>query len=135
MNKVLSEEEIEKILKKLRPQPYSYYWSAVVGLMAYAGLRDNEVIELLCKDIDLKAGLIRVSSNDDDQNNREIPISTELRIILEKAPQSRSQYRFPNIEANSKQWFKKSFNVELKKRLPKDIEGDDLSNSFQSVNL
>ena len=90
--------------------------------MAYAGLRDDEVIELLCKDIDLKEGLIKVNSSEEDDKNREIPISQELRIILEKAPQSRSQYRFPNIEANSKQWFKKSFIVELKKRLPKGLK-------------
>jgi integrase len=131
MNKILSAKEIEGILIKVRPLPNSYYWSAVIAIMAYAGLSDEEVIELLSEDVDLKARLIKVRSSNDSAKGRTVQISEDLFIILEKCPSSRSEYLLPNIEANSKKWFAKSFDLELKKRLPKNVSANDLSDSFQ----
>ena len=130
MTKILSLDEIETILMKVRPLPSSYYWSAVIGIMAYAGLTENEVIELLSEDVDLKAGKITVKSVDDPSIQRQIQISEKLYPILEKHPKSKSEYLFPNIGANSKKWFASSFEAELKKRLPKDLEPRSLSESY-----
>ena len=74
--------------------------------MAYTGLDD---IELLSEDIDLKTGLIKINSIE----NSEIPISESVLIILEKYPESSSKYRFPNMEANSKKCYERSFEFEL----------------------
>jgi integrase len=130
MKKILSIKEIEGILKRVRPLPSSYYWSAVIGVMAYAGLRDIEVIELLSKDVDLKAGFITVNSIEDPAKQRQVQISEKLSIILKKYPSSGSKYLFPNIGANSKKWYESSFEVELKKRLPNGLEPINLSDSF-----
>lgn len=130
MTKTLSIEEIEAILKRVRPLPSSYYWSAVIGIMAYAGLRGIEVIELLSEDVDLKAGFIKVNSLEDPAQQRQIQISEKLLIILENHPSSSSKYLFPNIGANSKKWYESSFETELKKRLPNDLKSISLSDSF-----
>lgn len=130
MTKTLSIEEIESILKRVRPLPSSYYWSAVIGIMAYAGLRGIEVIELLSEDVDLEAGFIKVNSIEDPAKQRQIQISEKLFIILKKCPSSSSKYLFPNIGANSKKWYESSFELELKKRLPNDLEPINLSDSF-----
>ena len=133
MNKTLSIKEIEAVLKQLRKQPYSYYWSAVIGVMVYAGLQESEVIELLSEDVDLKAGLITVRSSEKSANDRQVQISDVLLPLLENAPTSRSEYLFPNIEANSKQWYASSFTLELKKRLPSNLKPSNLSDSFGTL--
>lgn len=130
VNKILSSEEIEDILIDLRPLPSSYYWSSVVGVMAYAGLQDREVIELLTEDVDLKAGFISVKSSEDPAKNRQIKISEELEIILKKHPRNKSKLFFPNIQANMKPWYESSFEKELNQRLPHHVHSVDLSNSF-----
>jgi integrase len=134
MTKVLSSEEIEAILKRVRPLPSSYYWSAVIAIMAYAGLRDIEVIELLSEDVDLETGLITVNSTEDSAQQRQIQISKKLLSILEDHPSSSSKYLFPNIGANSKKWYESSFEMELKKRLPNGLEPINLSDSFGPFN-
>jgi integrase len=133
MNKILSLEEIEALLVQVRPLPNSYYWSAVLGVMAYAGLSEDEVIELLSEDVDLEAGFIQVRGLDNAADDRQVKISAELLTILEMAPRSRSQYLFPNPDANSKKWYKSSFDLELKKRLPEDLSASSLSHSFGTL--
>ena len=130
MTKILSIEEIEAILKRVRPLPSSYYWSAVIGIMAYAGLREIEVIELLSEDVDLEGGFINVSSSENADEHRQIQISGQLLPLLERKASNTSKYYFPNIQANGKKWYESSFEKELKKRLPQALEPINLSDSF-----
>ena len=130
MTKILSIEEIEAILKRVRPLPSSYYWSAVIGIMAYAGLRGIEVIELLSEDVDLDAEFINVNSIEDPAKQRKIQISEKLLFILLDYGGSNSKYLFPNIGANSKKWYEDSFEKELKKRLPNDLKSISLNDTF-----
>ena len=133
MSKILSFHEIELILIQARPLPSSYYWSAVIGTMAYAGLRDVEIIALLAEDVDLAAGLIKVRSIENASEFREVPITPKLLYILQLHPYNASEYLFSNIQANGKKWYKSSFDTELKKRLPNDVEANDLTDSFSSL--
>jgi integrase len=98
--------------------------------MAYAGLAETEVIELLLEDLNFQDDLISVSSSENPASTRQIPISEELLALLERRPTNSSKYLFPNIQANSKPWYPSSFNSELQKRLPEDIKPSDLTNSF-----
>ena len=130
MKKTLSEQEIEGILRRVRPMPLSYYWSAVIGVMAYAGLSDLEVIELLNEDLDLTGRVITVTSPEDVTVQRAVAISDELFEILENHTSDKSDYLFSNIQANGKKWFKSSFDRELAQRLPRDLEASQLTDSY-----
>jgi integrase len=132
MSRILTTKEMEAMLKQTKAFPSGHYWNAVIGVMAYAGLEEREVIELLLEDVDLGNGLIRVRSIEDSGNARKVQISENLLALLERRPANNSNYVFPNIQANAKPWFKSSFDSELQKRLPEGVKPVDLINSFGS---
>lgn len=133
MSKTLSMKELDAVIKQTRAFPSCHHWNAVIGVMALAGLKEVEVIELLSKDLDLRAGSISVRSLENPDDTRKIQISEKLLALLDRMPGNNSDYFFPNIQANNKKWYESSFSRELQKRLPEDLKPSDLSNSFGNL--
>lgn len=87
--RAISSSEIDAILK-VSPEP----WRLVIALAAFAGLRVGEVRALRWIDVDLEAGLVfvrrssgrGVTSTPKSGDEREVPISDRLRVILAAVP-------------------------------------------------
>ena len=79
--KVLSEEDIEKLISKPSAKaPTGIRNKAIIATLAYAGLRAMEVVSLKVSDVDLKESWIHIKGRKTD--DRDIPISPKLELYL-----------------------------------------------------
>jgi len=79
--KILSEEDIQKLISQPSAKaPTGIRNKAIIGTLAYAGLRAMELINLRVSDIDLKEGWIHVKGG--KSGDRDIPISPKLEPYL-----------------------------------------------------
>lgn len=79
--KVLSEEDIEKLIPQPSAKaPTSIRNKAIIGTLAYGGLRAMELINLKVSDINLKESWIHVKGG--KTGDRDIPISPKLEPYL-----------------------------------------------------
>jgi site-specific recombinase XerD len=79
--KVLSEEDIEKLISQPSTKaPTGIRNKAIIGTLAYAGLRAMELINLKVSDVDLKESWIHIK--DGKTGDRDIPISPKLEPYL-----------------------------------------------------
>jgi len=79
--KVLSEKDIEKLISQPSAKaPTGVRNKAIIGTLAYAGLRAMELINLRVSDIDLKESWIHIKGG--KTGDRDIPISPKLEPYL-----------------------------------------------------
>jgi len=79
--KVLSEEDIEKLISKPSAKaPTGVRNKAIIGTLAYAGLRTMELVSLKVSDVDLKEKWIHIKGG--KTGDRDIPISPKLEPYL-----------------------------------------------------
>ena len=79
--KVLSEEDIEKLISKPSAKaPTGVRNKAIIGTLAYAGLRAMELVNLRVSDINLKESWIHIKGG--KTGDRDIPISPKLEPYL-----------------------------------------------------
>ncbi len=79
--KVLSEEDIEKLISQPSAKaPTGIRNKAIIGTLAYAGLRATELINLKVSDIDLKESWIHIKGG--KTGDRDVPISPKLEPYL-----------------------------------------------------
>ena len=74
---VPTKEEVEKIINSINDTKMKL----VIGLMSYAGLRINEVINLLEKDVDFKKNILIVRSTK-NHTDRACPINAQLKRLF-----------------------------------------------------
>ena len=77
----LSREEIEALLEVANDSQSLY-----LQLMLFAGLRPNEALRLLWKDVNLKDGYIEVLSDNKLKRGRRVPMHSRLQSIFETVP-------------------------------------------------
>jgi len=79
--KVLSEKDIEKLISQPSAKaPTGVRNKAIIGTLAYAGLRAMELINLRVSDVDLKESWIHIKGG--KTGDRDIPISPKLEPYL-----------------------------------------------------
>ena len=79
--KVLSEKDIEKLISKPSAKaPTGVRNKAIIGTLAYAGLRAMELVNLKVSDINLKESWIHIKGG--KTGDRDIPISPKLEPYL-----------------------------------------------------
>ena len=79
--KVLSEEDIEKVISQPSAKtPIDIRNKAIIGTLAYAGLRAMEVVNLKVSDVDLKEKWMHIKGG--KTGDRNIPISPKLEPYL-----------------------------------------------------
>ena len=79
--KVLSEKDIEKLISQPSAKaPTGVRNKAIIGTLAYAGLRAMELINLKVSDVDLKESWIHIKGG--KTGDRDIPISPKLEPYL-----------------------------------------------------
>lgn len=86
--KVLSMEDVDKLLNVSLVTPFDYRNKAMLELMYGSGLRVSELVNLTLNDIDTNQGLIRIMGK--GKKEREVPTSEYslyyLKLYLEKRP-------------------------------------------------
>ena len=79
----------------------------IMAVAAYTGMRQNELLKIKARDIDIGAGLIHVGGRPDQRtkpgNYRAIPIHKRITLILSK----RLEYCNPNVRVFGDEWVDK----------------------------
>lgn len=130
-------EDIQQEISK-----HNTYWSAIIGVMAYAGLSAHEIRGL--KKTDIGASFISIHPTEERRTKsrnriRQVKIhETYLAPLINKylSEVNKSLYLFPSITSGAEMWAKNNFSKHFRKTLVnKDINALSLRRTFGSLLL
>ena len=143
----LTPEEAQRVLDASYHMRYEYRFErfrnrAIIGVMIFAGLRRNEVINLKLNDIDTEARMIFVNQGKGSKD-RMVPMSARLKLILEDYIAERDRLGRMNIEFFTSLQPERRFGTQcinyLMRRLRKitklDFSAHTLRHSFATLML